>query len=306
MHLPLQEIKTYLYYCEHQKNLDAKTIKAYRIDLKQFKDFLENSNMVMDKEGIKQYLYEIHNQYKQRTIKRKIASIKAFTSYLEYEELIEDNPFHKINTKFKAEFVLPRTIPRHIVEMFIKGMYEEKEKYSVSTSNNYILRDIAIIELLFATGIRVSELCTLKLDNVDMKSGTFRIMGKGSKERYMQVANEEVLLALDNYYEDFRETIETQEYFFLNKNGEKISEQAVRMMIRKYVDKYSIPMHLTPHMFRHAFATLMLEEEVDIRYIQKMLGHSSILTTQIYTYVATEKQKEILKLKHPRNKMIIF
>lgn len=121
----------------------------------------------------------------------------------------------------------------------------------------------------------------------------------------MQIENREVQKAIEEYYSLFQDKIGQQEYFFLNKWGNRLSEQAVRIMLRKHVEKAGIPAHLTPHMFRHAFATLLLEEDVDIRYIQKMLGHSSIVTTQIYTYVAVEKQKEILRLKHPRNKMRI-
>ena len=243
--------------------------------------------------------------YKQRTVKRKIASLKAFIGYLEYEEIIEENPFRKINTKFKEEIILPRTIPRDIVEHLLRKMYEEKEKDMTANEKRFLIRDIAVVEFLFATGLRVSELSALRREDMDLHTGIFLIKGKGSKERYMQIENKEVQKAMEEYYSLFQDKIGQQEYFFLNKWGNRLSEQAVRIMLRKHVEKAGIPAHLTPHMFRHAFATLLLEEDVDIRYIQKMLGHSSIVTTQIYTYVAVEKQKEILRLKHPRNKMRI-
>mgnify|MGYP002510880444 FL=1 len=299
------QLPLYLHYCLNRKELDPKTIKAYRIDLTQFFQYLSERGMEMDKDGINQYLFYVHERYKQRTVKRKIASLKAFIGYLEYEEIIEENPFRKINTKFKEEIILPRTIPRDIVEHLLRKMYEEKEKDMTANEKRFLIRDIAVVEFLFATGLRVSELSALRREDMDLHTGIFLIKGKGSKERYMQIENREVQKAMEEYYSLFQDKIGQQEYFFLNKWGNRLSEQAVRIMLRKHVEKAGIPAHLTPHMFRHAFATLLLEEDVDIRYIQKMLGHSSIVTTQIYTYVAVEKQKEILRLKHPRNKMRI-
>ena len=299
------QLPLYLHYCLNRKELDPKTIKAYRIDLTQFFQYLSERGMEMDKDGINQYLFYVHERYKQRTVKRKIASLKAFIGYLEYEEIIEENPFRKINTKFKEEIILPSTIPRDIVEHLLRKMYEEKEKDMTANEKRFLIRDIAVVEFLFATGLRVSELSALRREDMDLHTGIFLIKGKGSKERYMQIENREVQKAIEEYYSLFQDKIGQQEYFFLNKWGNRLSEQAVRIMLRKHVEKAGIPAHLTPHMFRHAFATLLLEEDVDIRYIQKMLGHSSIVTTQIYTYVAVEKQKEILRLKHPRNKMRI-
>lgn len=299
------QLPLYLHYCLNRKELDPKTIKAYRIDLTQFFQYLSERGMEMDKDGINQYLFYVHERYKQRTVKRKIASLKAFIGYLEYEEIIEENPFRKINTKFKEEIILPRTIPRDIVEHLLRKMYEEKEKDMTANEKRFLIKDIAVVEFLFATGLRVSELSALRREDMDLHTGIFLIKGKGSKERYMQIENREVQKAIEEYYSLFQDKIGQQEYFFLNKWGNRLSEQAVRIMLRKHVEKAGIPAHLTPHMFRHAFATLLLEEDVDIRYIQKMLGHSSIVTTQIYTYVAVEKQKEILRLKHPRNKMRI-
>lgn len=299
------QLPLYLHYCLNRKELDPKTIKAYRIDLTQFFQYLSERGMEMDKDGINQYLFYVHERYKQRTVKRKIASLKAFIGYLEYEEIIEENPFRKINTKFKEEIILPRTIPRDIVEHLLRKMYEEKEKDMTANEKRFLIRDIAVVEFLFATGLRVSELSALRREDMDLHTGIFLIKGKGSKERYIQIENREVQKAIEEYYSLFQDKIGQQEYFFLNKWGNRLSEQAVRIMLRKHVEKAGIPAHLTPHMFRHAFATLLLEEDVDIRYIQKMLGHSSIVTTQIYTYVAVEKQKEILRLKHPRNKMRI-
>ena len=162
------------------------------------------------------------------------------------------------------------------------------------------LRDRAILETLFATGIRVSELCSLKVKDISIDDGVIKIMGKGAKERIVQIRNSEVISSLQRYQTSNKFE---SEYFFVNRQAARISEQSVRFMIRRLCNTADVPQHITPHMFRHSFATLLLEEDVDIRYIQRMLGHSSIQTTQIYTQVTMEKQRQILTLKHPRNKI---
>lgn len=128
-------------------------------------------------------------------------------------------------------------------------------------------------------------------------------MLKGAKERLIQIGNHDVLKAVESYQRAFGEKIEKAGWFFVNRLGRQLSDQSVRNMITKYSDMAGIQMHITPHMFRHSFATLLLEEDVDIRYIQQLLGHSSIVTTQIYTHVASKKQRDILTTKHPRNRI---
>ena len=297
-----EEINKYLHYCKFQKELDSKTIKAYRADLDQFITLIEDNDL--DKEKLNSYLQFLHRSYKQKTFKRKIASVKALFNYLEEEEIIEINPFHKVKTKFKEEVVLPKVIPRDIIERLLEHLYRERgiEKYS-EWHKKIILRDIAVIETLFSTGLRISELCHLQTQYVDLKNGVLCIQGKGGKERYLQIGNSDVLTVLNIYKKCFEEDIKEQGYFFVNRYGNPLSEQSARSMIHKYADEIQADINITPHMFRHSFATYLMEEDVNIRYIQKMLGHSSITTTQIYTYVSTEKEKEILRTKHPRNKM---
>lgn len=299
-----EEINKYLNYCKFQKELDDKTIMAYKADLKQFVMVIGQDRDNPDKETMNSYLLYLHRLYKQKTVKRKIASVKALFHYLEEEEVIEINPFHKVKTKFKEEVILPKIIPRDIIEQLLNHLYKERsvKKYS-NWRKKIILRDIAVIETLFSTGLRISELCHLQSKYVNLKSGVLCIQGKGGKERYLQIGNNEVLSILNVYKKCFEDEIKKHGYFFVNRYGDPLSEQSARGMIHKYAKEIQIDINITPHMFRHSFATYLMEEDVNIRYIQKMLGHSSVTTTQIYTYVTTEKEKEILRTRHPRNKM---
>ncbi len=301
-----EEVKKYLFYCQYQRLLEEKTVRAYRIDLNQFIEFATEADYTSEKEMINSYIINLHTKYKQKSAKRKIASVKALFSYLESENIIENNPFHAIKTKFKEESILPKTIQKDNIERLLSYLYRlEKDNEMKVLKSKLILRDIAIIEMLFATGLRISELCSLRDEEFIIDEGVLCIKGKGAKERYLQIANEDVLVILKRYRKRFEDKIKSTGYFFINRYGEKISEQSARRMIDKYAHACQLEQHITPHMFRHSFATLLLEEDVDIRYIQKMLGHSSIVTTQIYTYVTSEKQKQILRNKHPRNKMHI-
>jgi len=291
---------TYLNYCQFRKKLDSKTIKAYQIDLRQFIEFSPENILATNKDILSAYITSLHKQYKPKTVSRKIASLKAFFHYLEYEELINTDPFAKVNISFRQPIRLPKIIPINIIQTFLNTLYREK---LLATGYQYksIIRDIAVIELLFATGIRISELCSLKKSDIDLDNYNILIFGKGSKERMIQIGNKEVKNALLDYMKVFRNELSTTDWFFVNRLNNRLSEQSVRFMINKYVQIASIDFHITPHMFRHSFATLLLEADVDIRYIQKMLGHSSITTTEIYTSVSMKKQKSILEDKHPRN-----
>lgn len=298
-------IKDYLEYCRYRKRLDEKTLKAYRIDLSQYQSFCSTLPDCLTKELVDKYLTMLHKQYKPKTIKRKIASLKAFFHYLEYKELLSENPFTKLDIRFREAKLLPKTIPFHSIQKFLSTLYAQKEQAVSEYQHNCCIRDIAVIELLFATGMRISELCSLKPSDIDLSGNTIRIYGKGSKERILQLGNEEVLAALILYHHTFEKEIAACGYFFVNRLQHQLSAQSVRFMINHYAALAGIEQHITPHMFRHSFATLLLEQDVDIRYIQKMLGHSSISTTEIYTHVSNKKQKDILVHKHPRNLMKI-
>lgn len=296
------QTNTFLSYCKNRKALDSKTIKAYTTDLRQFSEFSKNQ---FYRETICDYLAFLHNSFKPKTVKRKIASLKAFTHYLVMEDIIETNPFDKIETSFREPVLLPKTIPLDIIKAVLSAAYDELSDSKTLYSTKSAARDIAVLELLFATGARVSEICSLTPDAVNTVDYTVKIYGKGSKERIIQIENDDVKKAIDNYQKLFNKDIYSCGYFFVNRLHHRLTDQSVREMINKYSKLAKCSIHITPHMFRHSFATLLLEEDVDIRYIQKLLGHSSITTTQIYTHVSMSKQKEILSAKHPRNKIDI-
>lgn len=293
----------YLTYCQYRKRLDSKSLKAYRIDLGQYENFSADFEDSFSKDTVDQYITDLHKQYKPKTVRRKIASLKAFFHYLTYKEILEESPFHKLDIRFREPKLLPKTIPFHSIQTFLSMLYTQKTQAKTEYQRRCCIRDIAVIELLFATGMRISELCSLKPSDIDFESGNILIYGKGAKERILQIGNEEVLSALLLYRETFQEAIADCGYFFVNRLGHRLSDQSVRFMINHYAQLAGISQHITPHMFRHSFATLLLEQDVDIRYIQKMLGHSSISTTEIYTHVSNVKQKDILYHKHPRNLM---
>lgn len=294
-------INNYLDYCRYQKRLDAKTLKAYRIDLKQFEGQIKERTVKEISPAIlENHIAQLHQTFKPKTVKRKIASLKAFFHYLEYKEIILLNPFNKIQVKFREPIILPKTIPLHTVEIFLSTIYEKRKTSKTHYQRREALRDAAVIELLFATGMRISELCSLGANDIDLYDGVVLIYGKGSKERKLQIGHHDVLNILREYKEEFSPEIKSCKHFFANQAGRALSDQSVRRMITKYASAAAIDFPITPHMFRHTFATSLLEADVDIRYIQEMLGHSSINITEIYTHVAMAKQRDILITKHPR------
>ena len=296
------KLAAYLEYCEYRKELDRKTLKAYRIDLRQYFEYICVDEP--DKEKIEEYVTRLHKSYKQKTVKRKIASIKAFYNYLEETEIIAESPFRKIKVKFKETVTLPRIIPREEIEKLLNHMYQclnENDK----ASRKFMLRDVAVIEVFFATGARVYEISNIRDDSINLNTGLIRLMGKGGKERYVQISNTSILEVLKKYYDENEQSIKKSGYFFVNNRESRYTEQSIRLMLKKYTKQAGIERNITPHMFRHSFATYLIEEGVDVSCVQQILGHSSIKTTQIYIHIAAKKQAEILKELHPRNNMKI-
>lgn len=298
--------KVYIDYCQYQKKLNPKTLKAYRIDIAQYLELTKDSQNALTKSELSTYATHLHKIYKPKSVKRKLASLKAFCGWMQYEEHIQEHPFSRINLKFHEPQILPKTVPLDEISKLLQTVYIASLNHNITSYQRLLcLRDTAVLELLFSSGMRVSELCSLSVANVNLENGQIRILGKGSKERIILITNSEVLEVLRKYKAAFGGAIERSGFLFVNRVNSRLSEQSVRTIIKKYTEKARIARHVTPHMFRHSFATLLLEEDVDIRYIQQLLGHSSITTTQIYTHVSTKKQNDILSLKHPRNKLYI-
>ena len=300
-------INEFLIHCRYEKSLSEKTIKAYKVDNSQLMSFIYEKYDIkyfelITKDIIKRYI-QVLSSYKPKTIKRKIASMKALFSYYEYENEAFVNPVRKIKIQIKEPKLLPTVMLSNEVESILRYFYMKREQ-NISIKSYTCLartRDVCIIELLFATGIRVAELCNLLCDDIDLENGIIKVNGKGSKERVIQICSSEVQDILTEY----NALVQPQAFFFVNRLGNRMSEQSVRLLIKKCITDMQMNKRITPHTFRHTFATLLLESGVDIKYIQNLLGHSSIVTTQIYTHVNLNMQKKILISKHPRNELIL-
>lgn len=292
-------IDKYLQICTNEKRLSPDTLKAYRIDLRQFANFAAGKKP--DRELLSAYVQELNRNFSPRSAKRKIASVRAFFKELEYREEVVSSPFEKLRVKIQTPKQLPRVIPQDCVEKVLQSAYDA---YSIQ-KNRWVLRDIVVLELLFSTGIRVSELCRLSPDTLSINGGQLRLLifGKGSKERIIEVEMPEAVNVVERYLSVFSDEIHTSDTIMVNRDGKPLSTQSVRNIVNRYADSANIALHITPHMFRHTFATSLLEAGVDIRYIQALLGHSSISTTQIYTYVSTQQQTKLLAQNHPRGRM---
>jgi len=302
-------IKSFLSHCQFEKNLSHKTLKAYDTDLSQFQTFLIKNGYPtliteISKVEIRDFISSI-SDLKPKSIKRKIASIKSLFNYLEFEDILLLNPLRKMRIRIKEPRRLPTVLAFSEIKNIYTAAYQLKNKATNVNSYSYLeaIRNIVVIELLFNTGARVSEIANLKAENIDLKNGNIKIRGKGGKERMMQICSKDALTIIRSYSILYKVEIQLEGYFLINRHGKKLSDQSIRNLVKKLASLAGISNRTTPHTFRHSFATLLLEQDVDIKYIQCMLGHSSIVTTQIYTHVNSEKQRQILKTKHPRRDM---
>lgn len=306
-------IAQFLFHCQYEKNLSPKTLKAYSIDLRQFRLFLEAELGVTDLGGIdkvvlRAYIKSLFGDLAEKSVKRKVATLKSLFHHLEREDEILVNPFRKIDVRIKEKKRLPRTIPLADLERLFRHLYRLKSEARDRESPAYraLVRDIAVLELLFATGARVAEVCNLGTADVDLRRGQARILGKGGRERILPFWDDELSRLLGEYIAISREpgqSVQGGDHFFRNRRGRRLSEQSVRMVLRKHARGAGLRIPITPHMLRHSLATLLLEEGMDIRYIQHLLGHSSIATTQIYTEVRAGGQRRALAQKHPRRRL---
>lgn len=296
------QVKKYLFSCEFERTLSPDTLKAYRGDLAQFCSFVGTCEV--DKNLLSRYIAFLNTHYAPRSAKRKLASVRAFYTAWEEDDPTQESPFHKLRLHIKSPRELPRIIPDDIVETLLQLAYK---RFS-DTGCRWALRDVFVLELLFSTGVRVSELCKLTPSTFLLSADGLRLLiqGKGSRERMLRIATPELTSLAQQYFQLFSAEISACDFVLLNRRRKPLQPQSVRRIINDHIEAAQATIHVTPHMFRHTFATSLLENGVDIRYIQTLLGHSSISTTEIYTYVATKQQSQLLAEKHPRNKMTFF
>ena len=295
-----EAIENYANYLRFEKNASENTIEAYVSDLQKLQDFAEQNLMnitpiTISYEHLQEFLYQISKiNYSERTQARWISSIKGFFSFLLEDELREDNPSALLETP-KLGLYLPDTLS-----------LEEIEKLISATEENTDLakRNRCMIEVLYGCGLRVSELTELQISNINFKENYLKIQGKGDKVRFVPLADYTADF-ITNYINNIRhkQKINPQhsDILFLNSRGAQISRQMVFLIIKEIVRKAGIQKNISPHTFRHSFATHLLQNGADLRFIQEMLGHSSITTTEIYTHLNTEELHETILKYHPRN-----
>lgn len=279
-------------YLKVEKNAAAHTITNYTIDLNSFGVFLGGKDMAdIDLLVLRRFLAEMRaKNYSKRTIARKLASLRSFFKFLYREGYIKTNPISAISTP-KLDKKLPIFLD---VEKIVK-LIQAPDDRSVPG-----MRDKAILETLYSTGIRVSELVGLDLGDVDFISGVVKVLGKGSKERMVPIG-EPALVAIRRYVSKRPgPAAKDKDAVFLNKSGRRLTDRSVRRIIDKHIKTCSIEEKISPHSLRHSFATHLLDRGADLRSVQELLGHMNLSTTQIYTHVTTERLKSVYDKAHPR------
>jgi integrase/recombinase XerD len=303
-----EAVESFLFHCQYEKNLSPKTLRAYKTDLGQMLALIapESDVRAVGKVELRAWIQPLLTKYREKSVKRKVATAKVLFNYLERDEAIDANPFRRMDVRIKETRRVPRSIPLQEIERLFQYLYTRQRAGTHSSMEGFVLtRDIAVLEATFATGARVSEICSLRVEDVNLREGWVRILGKGAKERVVQLCDAGVIASLSACYAD-RETVGPRDsFFFLNRRGYRLSEQSVRMLLRRYAVLAGVDAPVRPHLLRHSVATLLLEEGVDIRHIQHLLGHSSIATTQIYTHVDARNQREVLTSKHPRRRLLV-
>lgn len=292
-------IDDYLEYLEYQKNYSKYTVTNYRDDLAVFNNFLElkkisdikNVSYELIREYLK-YLYDL--KYTAKSIARFISSLRGLFKYLCSKKIIIDNPMTLISNP-KIEKKLPKYLE-----------YNELEKL-LSTPDLKMdlgIRDALVLEMLYSTGIRVSELVNIKIDDIDKKNKEIRIIGKGNKERIVlfgDILLDKLERYLNTYY--VNNNVNNCQYLFLNKHGNKLNDRIIRTIVDDNMRRAGINKKISPHTLRHTYATHMLNEGADIKTVGDLLGHESISTTTIYTHLSNEQLKKVYLNAHPRAKM---
>jgi len=275
-------------YLEIEKNASSHTILNYKLDLTEFGNFLKDTAIdKIDYLSLRKYLAHLKEKnLKSRTLARKVSCLRTFFKFLSREGYIKTNPATLLLTP-----KLDKRLPQFLTEDEINKLLDSPSKDDISG-----LRDRAIMETFYSTGMRISELVGLNLEDVDFISGVVKVRGKGKKERLLPIG-EKALTALRHYLDKRKE--KTKE-IFLNKSGTRITDRGVRDILEKYIKLTSLKENISPHTLRHTFATHLLNHGADLRSVQELLGHVNLSTTQIYTHLSTERLKNIYDKTHPR------
>ncbi len=288
-------VQNFLKFLESEKNASSHTVKNYAIDLREFSVFTEQKGIEgVDYVDIRSFLALLKDKnYSKSSISRKLACIRSFFKYLTREEVVKTNPSAGIATP-KREKKLPSFLEKEEVKLLIEA--------PLSSNNWEGKRDRAILETLYSSGLRVSELVGLNQDDLDFFSGLVRVRGKGKKERIVPVGPP-ALKAIQEYTQQKPPKLRDnglKKPLYLNRSGGRLTDRSVRRMILKYCRTTGLKKEVSPHMLRHSFATHMLDNGADLRSVQELLGHENLSTTQIYTHVTTKRLKEAYEAAHPR------
>lgn len=299
-----EKIEEFLHHLAVEKGSPQNTLIAYRNDLNQLVKFLEEQDMgpvqswdQVDKDMIINYiLFLKEREYADSTIARKVAATKSFFHFLVTEELIEDDPTATLDSP-KVKKQLPRAITSEDVERLLAEPAKQ--------SSPKALRDKAMLELMYATGMRATELVDLDIDDVNLPSSSVRVIGKGDKERIVPI-HDRAVRAIETYLRKGRVQFlkdPDEKALFLNPRGERLTRQGLWLIVKDYVEQAGLDPNVTPHTLRHSFATHMLEsKEATLVDVQQFLGHANISTTQIYTRVTSKHKRQVYDQAHPRAK----
>ncbi|MBV8325871.1 site-specific tyrosine recombinase XerD [Chryseobacterium sp.] len=295
-----EKIKDFEIFLRFERNFSDNTLDAYVRDIKKLKDYAEEdlANVgpdSIDYENLQEYIFNLSKQkFSERSQARWISSIKAFFKFLLEDEFRDDNPAALLEGP-KLGLYLPDTLSLHDINKIITA---------IEVDTDLGKRNQSIIEVLYGCGLRVSELIDLKISNINFKEQYIKVNGKGNKTRFVPLADYTAEL-LESYIKDVRSkgkiNKKYEDTLFLNSRGTSMSRVIVFLIIKELTDKAGVNKKISPHTFRHSFATHLLQNGADLRYIQEMLGHSSITTTEIYTHLKTEELRDVILSYHPRN-----
>lgn len=281
-------IEKFLKYLEVEKNYSEHTLSNYGHDLAEFFEFLGNDNIAaVEYTTLRRFLAELKaRQLKARSVARKLSSLRSFFRFLQREGLVQKNPAALVLTP-----KLDKGLPHFLTEADAVRLVEAPEDNTVES-----LRDRAIFETLYSTGIRVSELVGMSVGDADLIGNIVKVYGKGKKERIVPIGDK-ACEALGAYLDARRGRAEA---LFLNRTGGRLTDRSVRNIINKHIKRVALEQKVSPHMFRHSFATHLLDHGADLRSVQELLGHVNLSTTQIYTHLTMDKLKSVYDKAHPR------